>query len=189
MTATLGLWEPSEQLLEKAICVSRVLLDDVGRDVLTVPEAQSQRNSTSNRSTIGCMLSGCRVESCLIGAPAWNSEQMETGDVIMKVDGTAATDGTIQTLLKGCDEPGSPVKLDIKRKKGGQISVVLHRMASAVVADKRRLFELFTTIKDSASKRGDSATSNAVTECIQVWTRMMLQVSEPAHVLMNRPAC
>ena len=159
----LGRWEPAEQLLAAALDVSRSLIDDVARDVLNVPEPEGKRNSSSNRSTIGCMLSGVKVESCLIGAPAWNSEQMDQGDVILKVDDVAVTDATVQQCLKGCDEPGSPVKLDIKRKKGGTVVITLHRMASAVVADKRRLFEVFTSIKDSASKRGDSATSSAVT--------------------------
>lgn len=58
MAATLGRWEPAEQLLGTAISASRALLDDVARDVLTVPEPESEgkRTSTSNRSTIGCML-------------------------------------------------------------------------------------------------------------------------------------
>lgn len=110
-----------------------------------------ERASISNRSTIGVMLSGCKVETCLIGAPAW-AASMQCGDIIEQVDGTAVSSATVQGALKGSDEPGSAVKLTVRRKSGESILLVLHRMASEQVADKRRLFELFTAIKDAASK-------------------------------------
>jgi len=168
-------------LLQRALTLTHKLLHDLEKDVLSIAtgEINDPRMSSTNRSTIGVMLSGCKVESCLIGAPAWNSEQMSTGDVIEEVDDQAVDDTTVQMALKGSDEPGSMVKLRIRRKKNAEsVLVMLQRMASVVVADKRRLFELFTGIKDTALRRGDTTTSTAVTEAIQVWTRMMLQDHE-----------
>jgi hypothetical protein len=120
-----------------------------------------------------------QVESCLIGAPAWTSKQIESGDIVERVDGVAVTPKSIQLALTGSDEPGSTVKVSIRRKTGGPlVDVLLHRMASSMVADKRRLFELFTSMKDSASKKGDANISRAVSECIEVWTHMLIEEHE-----------
>lgn len=50
-----------EVLLTEALAISSKLLEDVGRDVLTIPVDDGPRSSSSNRSTIGVMLSGCKV--------------------------------------------------------------------------------------------------------------------------------
>jgi hypothetical protein len=88
------------------------------------------------------------------------------------VDDISVNETIVQQALIGDDEPGSSVKLGIRRKNGGT-SVILTRMDSAAVADKRWLFELFTKIKDNAAKR-DSFTLSAISECIQVWTCMLM---------------
>jgi hypothetical protein len=52
--------------LQRALSLSRTLLQDVQQDVLSIPacelNADFQRMSSSNRSTIGVMLSGCKVQ-------------------------------------------------------------------------------------------------------------------------------
>ncbi len=40
---------------------------------------------------IGMMLYGVTIDSTLVGGPAYNSRQLENGDVIVQVDGVAAT--------------------------------------------------------------------------------------------------
>ena len=56
-----GMSRKQEALLTEALAISSKLLEDVGRDVLTIPVDDGPRVSSSNRSTIGVMLSGCKV--------------------------------------------------------------------------------------------------------------------------------
>jgi hypothetical protein len=58
--------EETNEVLQRALSLSRTLLQDVQQDVLSIPacelNADFQRMSSSNRSTIGVMLSGCKVQ-------------------------------------------------------------------------------------------------------------------------------
>ena len=45
----------------------------------------SRTRRVSETRLLAHVHSGSQVESCLIGAPAWNSEQMDTGDVLEEV--------------------------------------------------------------------------------------------------------
>jgi C-terminal processing protease CtpA/Prc len=63
------------------------------------------------------MMNGTTVDNMVIGGPAYNSRQISTGDVILKVNGSSATKENILDLLVGNDIPGSPVELRIA--KGG----------------------------------------------------------------------
>jgi hypothetical protein len=40
---------------------------------------------------VGLLLQGCTIESMIVGGPAYNSRQLERGDVILKVDDVVAT--------------------------------------------------------------------------------------------------
>jgi hypothetical protein len=40
---------------------------------------------------IGLLLYGVTIDSTIVGSPAYNSRQLESGDTIIQVDGVAAT--------------------------------------------------------------------------------------------------
>jgi hypothetical protein len=79
------------------------------------------------------MFCGQAIEDMMVGGPAYNSQLLSKGDVIVKVDGTPATQDTIHDLLVGSDAPGSSVVLTVS--KGGQPV----RVCSAVRPVRRNL--------------------------------------------------
>ena len=68
-----------------------------------------------------------------------------------------ATQGdTISTALIGCDVAGSLVTMDVKRVGTSDIEhVTLTRMTNEAIADRRALFEIFSTVKNRANQRDD----------------------------------
>ena len=48
---------------------------------------------------LGIMLCGIAVDSTVIGGPAYNSRQLDRGDVILRVDGVAANQAGDMQLL------------------------------------------------------------------------------------------
>jgi C-terminal processing protease CtpA/Prc len=63
------------------------------------------------------MLMGALVTKVTEGGPAYNSQQIAVGDVILKVDGKFVEDETIVNILSLNAVPGSTVQLCIA--KGG----------------------------------------------------------------------
>jgi hypothetical protein len=96
--------------------------------------------------------------------------------MILKIDGTAVTRDNVSSLLVGSDIPGSTVTLTVKKGFSNVIDVVLARMATEVIADKRRLFELFTDMKEEAPTAGMSSKVDSV---ISLWTKMT--IAEAQH--------
>lgn len=58
----------------------------------------------------------------------------------------------IFAALKGNNVPGSEVTLRIEKRTGKIEDVALTRVLTASVADKRKLFDLFTGMADRANK-------------------------------------
>ena len=92
----------------------------------------------------------------VIGGPAYNSGELAKGDVIMEVDGKAVTEENIHDALLGSDVPGTAFVVKVKRSNistnqqelsAGADEVQLTRMASETIADRRKMFEHFTSLK------------------------------------------
>ena len=45
-------------------------------------------------------------------------------------------------------------------------------MATEVIADRRKFFELFTQVKNRSVMHGDPSLSSLVDSCIELWTKM-----------------
>jgi hypothetical protein len=69
-----------------------------------------------------------------------------------QVDGTAATKKNVVDLIIGKDVPGTIVTIKVARS-GVQapFEVALKRACTADLAEKKKMFELFTSLKDKAS--------------------------------------
>jgi C-terminal processing protease CtpA/Prc len=102
------------------------------------------------------MLSGTVIDNMVMGGPAYNSDKLCKGDVILEVENKPVTAESVHDALLGNDLPGTTLKIKVKRigdpslsrePNGGGIEVPLTRMASEVIADKRQMFELFTALK------------------------------------------
>jgi hypothetical protein len=76
---------------------------------------------------------------------------------------------------------GSAVTIAVKKggKTGAKKSVTLLRMPSEAIADRRRLFELFTAMKARATlPRGRETIEGMIDNAIDLWTRMTIADSE-----------
>jgi C-terminal processing protease CtpA/Prc len=113
------------------------------------------------------MCTGCVVDSLLAGAPASLSKKIVKGDKIVEIDSTSATNSNVIDLLIGSDYPGTIVNIKISREgTPNLIEVALKRACTAELADKKRLFELFTKIKDIATHKADRETGALVDDAI-----------------------
>lgn len=105
------------------------------------------------------MLLGTRIEDTLIGGPSFGI--LFKGDEIVEIDGELVTCENILDALRGSDIPGSKVNVRVRRKKPfnedaskdltprkrTEETVEVTRMATAEIADRRRIFDLFTVFK------------------------------------------
>ena len=98
----------------------------------------------------------------------------------MRVDGMELLSSeNIQTALEGCQIPGTTVTITIKKAgSGGVVDVELVRMLTAEIADKRRMFDLFTRMECRAKQHKDDATLKDVEEVLSIWTGMMEEEQE-----------
>ena len=105
------------------------------------------------------MMNGAIIDNMVIGGPAYNSEQLGKGDVILEVDGRPVTSENLHEALLGADVPGTQFVIKVRKagvggflgspEQGIVKDVLLTRMATEVIADRRRMFELFTDLKVS----------------------------------------
>ena len=104
------------------------------------------------------MMNGAVIDNMVIGGPAYNSEQLDKGDVILEVDGRAVNPETLHEALLGADVPGTQFVIKVRKAGSGGMwgsdagtikDVILTRMATETIADRRRMFELFTDLKVS----------------------------------------
>jgi PDZ domain-containing secreted protein len=118
------------------------------------------------------MLHGTKIENTLFGGPAFG--HLMKGDILVKVDGSPVSENSILSDLRGTDIPGSKVAVTVRRVKrdsNSQIRMVqnLHpfespnisaddddmeeieinitRIATAEIADRRKMFDHFTSIQ------------------------------------------
>jgi C-terminal processing protease CtpA/Prc len=74
----------------------------------------------------------------LAGAPAAMSKRFQKGDIVLEVDGVAATNKNIVQLLIGPDVPGTIVSIKCQRKAEPEpFEVALKRACTADLADKK----------------------------------------------------
>ena len=93
------------------------------------------------------MLCGVTVDNMVIGGPAYSSD-LKIGDIILAVDGNPISADNAVEALVGNDRPGSKVTLSVKSLGADATKTVpLTRMVVEVIADRRQMFELFTTLK------------------------------------------
>ena len=124
---------------------------------------------------VGIMFDGKgQVENVMIGSPAYTSRNIFKGDVIVKVDGEFVQKGSdLQQKIVGDDTPGSSLTLTIKRGPADHIDVRMKRISTEEVADKRRMFDLFTALSDRAKKDHDVEAGKHVEETLLLWEKML----------------
>jgi C-terminal processing protease CtpA/Prc len=99
-----------------------------------------------NRTTVGLMLEDGVITNMLVGAPAAMSKKFQKGDKVVAVDGRPTQPGQIVPLLVGEDVPGTTVNITVQRGPQ-QIMATLMRTSTKALADRRRMFQLFTKLE------------------------------------------
>jgi hypothetical protein len=107
----------------------------------------------------GTILAGCEVDNLLIGGPAHDSGKLRKGDIIVAVDNEPVNCDNVRMSIFGSDTPGSSVLLTLQRDDA-TFSVLLVRKATKEIADRRRLFELFTALKAKAKELNEREISD-----------------------------
>lgn len=171
------------------------LLETLSQDILNVP-VDEDATGLHNRTTLGVLLNRCKIDRMALGGPAWKSKALKVGDEIVKVDGVKADPANIHTLLIGDDVPGSSVSITIKGDGWHGIgrTVQLKRMNVNAIADRVRMFELFTSMKIRAKEDDDTKAAALVDLSIDLWTAMLSAEAEhelkiASKVLQMQEAC
>jgi hypothetical protein len=168
---------------EASLAICAELSRKLGQDCFVENELESSSNEPQPRSSIGILLNGLLIDDIAFGGPAFITEEIDKGDVIIKVDNQDVTEDNVQILLAGSDIPGTTVIVTVKKGNGsnsrrvennplwylnsalssksplpvplqdrsGQYpmsrDVVLTRMKSSSVAERKRISELLTIMK------------------------------------------
>ena len=115
--------------------------------MLSVP-SDTITSGFNTRSTVGIMFVGSTIDNMVIGGPAYNCQRLSKGDILCKVDDEPVDVHTLHDKLIGSDVPGSLVKITVcSSTQNEEKEVVLTRMATTMIADNVRMFELFTSLK------------------------------------------
>lgn len=150
------------------------------QDFLRVDSEQSAAGFKT-KTTVGVMLASGVIDNMVVGGPAYNSRQLDKGDLVVEIDGKQVANENLSQLLVGSDVAGTPVTIGVRKggKNGTKKSVTLLRMPSEAIADRRRLFELFTAMKARATlPRGRETIEGMIDNAIELWTRMAIADSE-----------
>lgn len=113
------------------------------------------------------------VESVMMGGPAFSSRNIFKGDCIVKVNGEFVQGNDLLEKIVGEDVPGTLVTLTLKRGPADLVDVTLKRISTEEVADRRKMFDLFTKLSDRAKQDDDEEARKCVDETLLLWESIM----------------
>ena len=153
-----------------------VSLRRIAEDHLAEHQIITQTGSDS--TTIGLMFDErggkITIDYVMVGGPAFKSKKVDKGDVILSIDDKQVKGAAIITALQG--KPSSSVTLKIQKKSTGRVEdVMLERMLTAAIADKRQMFDIFTQIESLFTQKNDAIGVKYTEDALELWTQMMLE--------------
>jgi len=167
---------PDAAAVERCASLLENLLEIVHTDWLSIPAdvASSSRPSKfGTTSTVGLMLNDLTIHRMVVGGPAFTSRQLQLGDRVVSVDGSAVGLDDYEAALVGSDIPGTEVILTVHREsEDAEIDVSLRRMARAEMAHHVDMFEHFTTIENLAANGNEPELSPCIKDTVRLWTTM-----------------
>ena len=133
------------------------------------------------------MFVGTTIDNMVVGGPAYNSQQLSKGDVLLAVDDVDVDGDNMHDLLIGNDVPGSTVKLTVSSAGSGLIKqVMLVRMPTTAIADLVRMFQVFTALKDQALNDDDKFVLSLLDEAIELWTGTLMSQADRGNAMQNK---
>ena len=107
--------EPSpEELMRECFSLCGSLQEALQADVLQVTSRKDGDSQFSSVTTIGIMLSGTEIDNMVVGGSAYNTKELDKGDIILEVDATPVEVEQLHAALVGSDVPGSTVTLRVR---------------------------------------------------------------------------
>ena len=176
--------------LERATALVRLAQGRVAEDHLTEAlKPQLAKDGVSDQSTtVGITFEEMRinhegsvvVDGVMFGGPAYRSKKISKGDIVLGVDGMQLyTASAILAALKGNDIPGTSVTLTMKNPDTNVVKdVIVQRQLTAEVAEKRKMFDLFTGIQLTAKRNSDADTLKDVEQALAMWIAMLVAEEE-----------
>ena len=111
------------------------------------PPSSPSSPSKRAKASCGINLHGVHVSYVIPGGPAQN--RIKKGDIITTIDGQAATASNVVSLLRGHDEAGSNVEIQVQ---GLQMPVVLQRADAQQVERLVGVFHALSECQEEARK-------------------------------------
>jgi C-terminal processing protease CtpA/Prc len=161
-------------------CISEDHLTE--HEILTIAD--------QNSTTMGVMIreksDKVFIEYILVGSPAFNSKMVEKGDVIVAVDGKAIN-GDAMFMSALADRQGTSVTLSIKKQgENAPVDVELQSMPTNLIADKRKIFDLFDAIDRRFLKGRDTIGKQHVDDALALWTQMCMEEIDHDHKYVSQ---
>jgi len=117
------------------------------------------------------------VDYVMVGGPAFNTKNIAKHDIILSIDGKKLQGEAIIKALQG--PANTVVTLEVEKTKTGKVEMVeIERMPTAIIADKRKMFDLFTKIESGFNKHKDPAGLQNTEEALELWTNMLTEEKE-----------
>ena len=87
------------------------------------------------------------VDEVILGGPAYESKQLDKGDILTQIDRCQVSVTDVQQRLAGSDIVGSTVTLTVCKKSGRTVDVILKRIDSSALSDRFTIVKLFHECK------------------------------------------
>jgi hypothetical protein len=121
-TSEEGIFQMDVLSREASLAICAELSRKLGQDCFVeYVELESSSNEPQPRSSLGILLNGFLIDDIAFGGPAFNTEEIDKGDTIIKVDDQDVTEDNIQSLLVGPDIPGTTVVVTVKKGCGANV--------------------------------------------------------------------
>ena len=123
---------------------------------------------------------GLQIQDMVVGGPAFNSQQLSSGDRLLAVDGLPVNPHTYHESLIGGDAPGTLVKLTVRSSSDHVKEVTIARTSTSGLLNKILLFEVFTKLKDDAFARRDKDTISNIDQGLELYCAILQDVDKAA---------
>ncbi len=124
--------------------LTKLVKESVEKEHYTDHRVITKTTDSGNRTTVGIAYNSadCKITGTLVGGPAFNSQKIHKGDVIVGIDGVKCkgNEKNVDKMLGGADQPGSVVVMEMQREGSKEtVDVKLQRMAVELIVDKRKV--------------------------------------------------
>ena len=142
----------------------------------------SSTSASGSRTSVGLVLDGVSITSVVKGSPAasdFGGSRIEPNDVLVSVDGKKVEKDTVLDLLRGADEPGSPVCLKVR--KSGTLKTTFEANLRRIEVSRIREVATLYQLSDDVAKNPNKALAQKLAERVTAVERLDYALLVAAH--------